>query len=282
MRSDAGVLVGGLVGGAGDDERGAGFVDEDGIDLVDDAEVLAALDHVGQLELHVVAQVVEAVLVVGPVGDVGVVGVAALLVGQVMDDDAGGHAEEAVDFAHPLGVAAREIVVYGDDVDAAAGERVEVRGQRGDEGLAFAGFHLGDFALVEDGSADDLDVEVAHADDALAGLADDGEGLRQEGIERGFFGLAELVGGLLRVDALNGFGDTGLELGGLGLELLVGEGGDFRFERVDLGDDGEELLNGALVGGAEDFGDDGVDHGRRSLGVGETRRSARRIARGGA
>ena len=41
---DAGVLVGGLVGGAGDDERGAGFVDEDGVDFVDDAVVVAALD----------------------------------------------------------------------------------------------------------------------------------------------------------------------------------------------------------------------------------------------
>ncbi len=184
---DAGVLVGGLVGGAGDDERGAGLVDEDGVDLVDDAEVLAALDHVGELELHVVAQVVEAELVVGAVGDVGGVGVAALLVGKVVDDDAGGHAEEAVDLAHPLGVALGEVVVDGDDVDAAAGERVEVGGQGGDEGFALAGLHFGDFALVEDGAADDLDVEVAHADDALAGLADDGEGLRQQRVERSFF-----------------------------------------------------------------------------------------------
>ncbi len=76
-----GVLVGGFVGGAGDDERGAGFVDEDGIDLVHDAVVLAALHLVGEFELHVVAQVIEAKLVVGAVGDVGAVGFAALLVG---------------------------------------------------------------------------------------------------------------------------------------------------------------------------------------------------------
>ena len=190
-----GVLVGGLVGGAGDDERGAGLVDEDGVDLVDDAVVVAALDLVGELELHVVAEVVEAELVVGAVGDVGGVGFAALLVGEVVHDDADGEAEEAVDLAHPLGVALGEVVVDGDDVDAVAGERVEVAGQRGDEGLAFAGLHLGDLAGVEDHAADHLDVEVAHADDAAAGLADDGEGLGEEVVERGLFGGGDLVRG---------------------------------------------------------------------------------------
>ena len=185
---DAGVLVGGLVGGAGDDERGAGLVDEDGVDFVDDAVVVSALDLILDLELHVVAEVVEAELVVGAVGDVGAVGFAALLVVEVVDDDADGEAEEAVDLAHPLGVAFGEVVVDGDDVDAAAGEGVEVAGERGDEGFAFAGLHLGDFAGVEDDAADQLDVEVAHPDGAFAGFADDGEGLGQDGVEGGFFG----------------------------------------------------------------------------------------------
>ena len=185
---DAGVLVGGLVGGAGDDERGAGLVDEDGVDLVDDAVVVTALDLIFELELHVVAEVVEAELVVGAVGDVGAVGVAALLVVEVVDDDADGEAEEAVDLAHPLGVALGEVVVDGDDVDAVAGERVEIAGKRGDEGLAFAGLHLGDLAGVEDHAADELHIEVAHADGALAGLADDGEGLGEDVVEGGLFG----------------------------------------------------------------------------------------------
>ncbi len=36
------------------------------------------------------------------------------------------------------------------------------------------------------GSADELDVEVTHAYGALAGFADDGEGLGQDGVEGGF------------------------------------------------------------------------------------------------
>ena len=40
---DPGILVGGLFAGAGNDQRGAGFVDQDGIDFVDDGEVVPAL-----------------------------------------------------------------------------------------------------------------------------------------------------------------------------------------------------------------------------------------------
>ena len=94
------------------------------------------------------------------------------------------HAEEAVDAAHPLGVAAGQVVVDRDDVDALAGERVEVGGQRGDQRLAFAGLHLGDLAAVEDHAADQLDVEVPHVQRAAARLADDGEGLGQQVVER--------------------------------------------------------------------------------------------------
>ena len=76
------VLVGGLFARAADDERRTRFVDQDRIDFVDDGEVVPALHAILQIELHVVAQVVEAELVVGAVGDVGGVGFAALLVVQ--------------------------------------------------------------------------------------------------------------------------------------------------------------------------------------------------------
>ncbi len=106
--------------GAGDDQRGAGLVDEDRVDLVDDREVVAALHHVARLPGHVVAQVVEAELVVGAVGDVGGVLLAALLRGLAGEDAAGRHAEGAEDAAHELGLVAGEVVVDRDDVHAAA------------------------------------------------------------------------------------------------------------------------------------------------------------------
>ena len=69
----------GAVHRPGDDQRGARLVDEDGVDLVDDRVVVAALHDVAQAANHVVAQVVEAELVVRAVRDVRVVGLAALL-----------------------------------------------------------------------------------------------------------------------------------------------------------------------------------------------------------
>ena len=63
---------------AADDQRRARFVDEDRVDFVDDREVELALHQIFDLPRHVVAQVVEADLVVRDVGDVAVVRGAAL------------------------------------------------------------------------------------------------------------------------------------------------------------------------------------------------------------
>ena len=125
------------------------------------------------------------------------VGDLALLVVEVVLDDADRHAEEAVDAAHPFRVAAREVVVDGDDVNALAFERVEIGGQRGDERLAFAGLHLGDRAAVQHHAADQLHVVVPHVQHAAAGFADDGERFGQEVVERLAVGEARAeLGGL--------------------------------------------------------------------------------------
>ena len=79
-----------------------------------------------QIELHVVAQVVEAEFVVGAVGDVCGVGLAALLIVQIVDDHAHRQPEEAVELAHPLRVALGQIIVDRDHVHAAPAERIQI------------------------------------------------------------------------------------------------------------------------------------------------------------
>ena len=170
------VEFGFVVGRAGDDERRPRLVDQDRIDLVDDRVIVPALSHLIQLVLHVVAQIVEAEFVVGPVGDVGGVALGALGVIEAVHDDAGGQAEETIDATHPFGVAAGEIVVDGDDMDAFAFEPIEIGGERRDQRLALAGPHLGDAALVQHHPADQLDVEMALAEDPLGGFANGREG----------------------------------------------------------------------------------------------------------
>ena len=118
------VEVGGLLGLARDDQRGARLVDEDVVDLVDDRVAVAALglalDRVGE----VVAQVVEAELGVGAVDDVAGVGLLLVDVVHARLDDPDGHAEQVVDRLHPVGVAAGQVVVDRDQVDALAAHRV--------------------------------------------------------------------------------------------------------------------------------------------------------------
>ncbi len=238
---------------AADDQRGAGLVDQDRVDLVDDGEGVAPLHHLVAGHGHVVAEVVEAELVVGAVSDVGAVGQAlhlrTVVAGQ---DDADGEAQPPVDLAHPLRVALGQVVVDGDDVDAPAAEAVEVDGQGGHEGLALARLHLRDPAEVEGGPAHELDVVVALADGAAAGLAGDGEGLQEEVVE----GLVDVVGA--------GPVDPLPELDRLVLEVGVGKGLDLPLEGVDVGHQGGERLELLALPGTEDLRQD--RHGRQSTG----------------
>ena len=71
---DGGVKARAVLGRTGDDERRARLVDQDRVDLVDDGEGVAALDHLRHVVFHIVAEIVEAEFVVRAVGDVGGVG----------------------------------------------------------------------------------------------------------------------------------------------------------------------------------------------------------------
>ena len=182
------VLLGRLTALAADDQRRPGLVDQDRVDLVDDGVVEAALDALLDGHGHVVAEVVEPQLVVGGVGDVAGVRLAAGAGSEVLQARVGvglvevvgvvhegevlardhPHAEpkEGVEGSVPPGVTAGQVVVDGDQVGALADQRVEVEGQGGHQGLALAGLHLGDLALVEHDAPDQLDVEVTHPQDA--------------------------------------------------------------------------------------------------------------------
>ncbi len=95
---------------------------------------------------------------------------------------------------------------------------------------------------MQDDAADQLDVEVAHVQDAAAGFADDGEGFDQDVVEGG--ALGEFL----------------LEFNGLRGQFGVGELLDGGFALVDGGDERPNPLDLALVLGAEDFGQKGINH----------------------
>jgi hypothetical protein len=121
QRLELAELAGGVVlSGARDDERGSRLVDQHRVDLVHDRVMMTALDTVLGKHGHVVAEIIEAELVVRPVGDVAGVGLAALLERHVVLDHAHVQPQPAQDLPHPLRVAARQIVVHGNEVGTSA------------------------------------------------------------------------------------------------------------------------------------------------------------------
>ncbi len=252
------VLLGGVVGLPRDDERRARLIDQDAVHLVHDGVVQRSLDALGQLDRHVVAQVVETKLIVGAVGDVGGVRLLAADGPQVLQprvgvglvqivrvipqrhlvaDDRHRHAQPVVDGAVPAGVAASQVVVDRDQVGALTLQRVEIEGQHGHQGLALAGLHLGDGAMVQHHAPHQLDIEWAQPDRPAGSLSDHGEGLHQQVVDRlaGFQPLAEL--------------------GRLGLQLGVGQRLDQWLQLSDLAGHRQMALDLSGVRVPEDLGE---------------------------
>ena len=238
-----------LVDRPADDQRRPGLVDQDGVHLVDDGEVVAALDTLLQAPGHVVAQVVEAEFVVGAVSDVGGVLLAALVRIHVRQDHADLEAEEPVHPAHPLGVVLGQVVVDGDHVHAAAGQRVQVARQHGRQGLALTGLHLGDVAEVQRAAAHELHVEMPLAEHPGGCFPHRGERLREQVVQ----GLAVCV--------------PLLELVGHRPQLGVGQRLEVVLDRVDLADDGPELAQRLALASAKDVIDDDWHLSSRSLQI---------------
>ena len=224
---------------AADDQRGAGFVDEDRVHFVDDAVGMPSLNEVFGPHRHVVAEVVESDLVVGAVRDVRGVRRTALSREHVGLDESHRHPEEPVDLAHPCRIARGEVVVDGHQVDPAAGQGVQVRGHRRDEGLALAGLHLRDHPAKKRPGSDDLHIEMALPEGAPRGFPNACEGLGLDLIERC------AIGHLLP------------ELAGPGSQLVVAEQLGRRFERIDSLDETLELLQPLALADAKDLAEDG-------------------------
>ena len=140
------------------------------------------------------------------------------------------------DRAHPLRVAPCQVVVHRHDVHAAPGHRVEGRGQRRHEGLAFARLHLGDPALVQDDPTHELDVELAHPERSLHRLAAHREHFGEDIVE----GLLEAL--VLALPA--GLRELAAALEVRVLEFVLGwlvGLGDLEDLLADLGEPGADL-----------------------------------------
>ena len=161
------------------------------------------------------------------------------------DDQAHGEAQEPVDLAHPLRVALGQVFVHGDDVDALPRQGVQVSGQNGHQGLALAGFHFCNPALMEHDAADQLHRVGSHAQNPVRRLPADCKGLRQEGIQ----GLSVLI--------------PLLELLGFRRQVPIGQLLAGRPQRLNLPNQRLQPLHLPLRAGSKNFTHD--SHGRFAL-----------------
>ena len=100
-----------------------------------------------------------------------------------MGNQAHGKPQEAVELAHPFGVAAGQVVIDRDHVHPLPRQGVQVHRQGRHQGLALAGTHLGNAAFVEAHAADELHIEMAHAQHPAGSLPGHGKGLRQKVVQ---------------------------------------------------------------------------------------------------
>ena len=175
-----GVHIRGFLAGAGNNQRRTGLIHQNGVHLIHDGKIQLPLHHLVLLDNHVVAEVVEAELVIGTESHVAAIGVLSLGEIHIMGNKAYGEAQEFIKMAHPLAVALGQVVVHRNHVHTLAGEGIQVHRQGCHQGLAFTGAHFGNAALVEAHAADELHIKVAHAQDAAGSLAGHRKGLGQD------------------------------------------------------------------------------------------------------
>ena len=196
---------------------------------------MIALVHLAQVRFHVVAQIVEPKLVVGGIGDVGGIGALFLGLRLLGIDHTGGQPQLGIDLAHPFGIAFGQIIVDRDDMHALARQRVQIGGKGGDQRLAFAGFHFGNVALMQENATHQLHIKRPQTKRPFCGLAAIGKGFGQQFVQAFARRHPRLVSG------------------GAFKDRLIAQRGKFGFQRGDTGHQRTGRLDLAVVRRAEDF-----------------------------
>jgi hypothetical protein len=182
------ILIGRLFSGPGDNQWRSGLINKNGVYLVHDREVVPALDHLSSGELHVVTEIVESELVVLSVRNIGLIRGATRLLTNTVVHATNREPKEGMNAAHPLSVTSSKVIVHRYNVYTFPRKRVQVGRKGSYESFTLSGSHLGDHLIVKDRTADKLNIEMAHANNAPTRLSNNGERVRKKTVKR----LAEI------------------------------------------------------------------------------------------
>ncbi len=178
---------------SGNDQRCAGLINQDRVNLVNDRIFQIALYQLLLVNHHVVTQVIEAQFVVRHVGNVAGILLAALVVIHLIEYTADCQTQKLMHLPHPLRVTMRQIIIDRDNMDTLSGQGIQVSRKRRHQRLTFSGTHLGDAALVKDNAADDLHPVMLHPEDSLCCLPHRRVSLRKQAVQSLSVRVARLV-----------------------------------------------------------------------------------------
>ena len=124
---------------------------------------MSALHQIHRRGSHVVAQIIEAELVVRTKGYItGIRLTACVAVRFMLVDTIDSQSVEHIQRSHPLGVTLGEVIVHRNDMHAFMRQRVEEHRQGCHEGLTFTRCHLGNLSLMQHHAAEELHIVVHH------------------------------------------------------------------------------------------------------------------------
>ena len=148
------IQLSGFFTGAGDNQRGTRFVNQDTVDLIDNTVIQLTLNHLIFINYHVIAQIVKAEFVICTVSNV--CSICSLTVGEVhiMHNQTYRQTEELVNTAHILAVATCQIIIDSYNMHALAGQCIQIYRCSSYQGFTFAGTHLGNFTAMQHYAAD--------------------------------------------------------------------------------------------------------------------------------
>ena len=110
------IQVSGFFTGAGNDQRGTGFINQNGVHFVHDTVIQFPLYHLVFIYHHVVTQVVETELVVSAVSNICLIGRLPLREVQIVYDKTYRQTEELIDSPHVHTVTTGQVIIDGNYV----------------------------------------------------------------------------------------------------------------------------------------------------------------------
>ena len=151
-----------------DNQRCTCIVNQYRVHLVHDSVVMSALYEVHRAGSHIIAQVVEAKLVIRTKCNIARICTATLIrVWFVFVDTIHGQAMEHIERTHPLRVTFSQVVVHCHHVYALVGHSIEEDWQGSHKGFTLTRSHLGYLAFVEYDTTNELHIIVHHVPHVL-------------------------------------------------------------------------------------------------------------------